>query len=229
MESGNSLSMISLIMHASLPVQLIMALLVALSVISWSFIVSKLITLRAVGRSTDDFELTFWSGADLNSMYQRVSANQNGMGMEKIFQAGFGEFIKLRRQGGVELSDLMDGTRRAMKAAAQRELDELDRHTAFLATVGSVSPYIGLFGTVYGIMHAFLQLSGSQDQSTIDRVGPGIAEALFTTAIGLVAAIPAVMAFNYFVRRIRVMTNEMDAFGYDFLNIVRRHILKPQG
>ena len=131
MESGNSLSMISLIMHASLPVQLIMALLVALSVISWSFIVSKLITLRAVGRSTDDFERTFWSGADLNSMYQRVSANQNSMGMEKIFQAGFGEFIKLRRQGGVELSDLMDGTRRAMKAAAQRELDELDRHTAF--------------------------------------------------------------------------------------------------
>ena len=106
--------MISLIMHASLPVQLIMALLVALSVISWSFIVSKLITLRAVGRSTDDFERTFWSGADLNSMYQRVSANQTGMGMEKIFQAGFGEFIKLRRQGGVELSVLMDGTRRAM-------------------------------------------------------------------------------------------------------------------
>ncbi|WP_324408370.1 protein TolQ [Rivihabitans pingtungensis] len=221
MESGNSLSMISLIMHASLPVQLIMALLVALSVISWSFIVSKLITLRAVGRSTDDFERTFWSGADLNSMYQRVSANQNSMGMEKIFQAGFGEFIKLRRQGGVELSDLMDGTRRAMKAAAQRELDELDRHTAFLATVGSVSPYIGLFGTVWGIMHAFIGL-GNAGSATLSTVAPGIAEALIATAIGLFAAIPAVVAYNRFAHDTDRFATRFDTFGEEFSNILQR-------
>ena len=217
--------MVSLIMHASLPVQLIMALLVGLSVVSWSYIVSKILTLRAVGRSTDEFERTFWSGADLNSMYQRVSASQSGMGMEKIFQAGFGEFLKLRRQSGVELSDLMDGTRRAMKAAAQRELDELDRHTAFLATVGSVSPYIGLFGTVWGIMHAFIGL-GNAGSATLSTVAPGIAEALIATAIGLVAAIPAVMAYNYFARRIKVLSGEMDTFGNDFLNLVKRNYLR---
>ena len=215
--------MVSLIMHASLPVQLIMALLVGLSVVSWSYIVSKILTLRAVGRSTDEFERTFWSGADLNSMYQRVSASQSSMGMEKIFQAGFGEFLKLRRQSGVELSDLMDGTRRAMKAAAQRELDELDRHTAFLATVGSVSPYIGLFGTVWGIMHAFTGFAG-MEQITLATVAPGIAEALVATAIGLFSAIPAVIAYNRFARDIDRVATHLETFIEEFSNILQRNL-----
>ena len=145
--------------------------------------------------------------------------------MEKIFQSGFAEFLKLRRQPGGELSDIMDGTRRAMKAAAQRELDELDRHTSFLATVGSVSPYIGLFGTVWGIMHAFIGL-GNAGNATLATVAPGIAEALIATAIGLFAAIPAVVAYNRFAYDIDRFATRFDTFMEEFSNILQRQAAK---
>ncbi len=217
----STLSVTSLILHASLPVQLIMLLLGGLSVVSWTFIVGKIIALRTAARYTDDFERAFWSGTDLNSLFQRVQASPDGVGMERIFQAGFGEFMKLRRQAGMELSDVMDGTRRAMKASAQRELDTLDHNTSFLATVGSVSPYIGLLGTVWGIMHAFLGLS-TAGNATLSTVAPGIAEALIATAIGLFAAIPAVVAYNRFSYQIDRIALQFDTFAEEFSNILQR-------
>ncbi len=225
MEPTQSLSVITLITDASLPVQLIMALLVCMSVLSWTRIIMKWLDVRNAARHTEEFERAFWSGTDLNQMFQRVSGKNDGVGMEKIFQAGFAEFTKLRRQPGVELSDLMDGTRRAMKASAQRELDDLDRHTAFLATVGSVSPYIGLFGTVWGIMHAFIGL-GNAGNATLATVAPGIAEALIATAIGLFAAIPAVVAFNRFAHDIDRFATRFDTFMEEFSNILQRQAVK---
>ena len=146
--ASQDLSILSLVMHASLVVQLIMALLLFLSFLSWWHIFSKYFTIRHALRNTDDFEDRFWSGADLNGLYERLRHDNNGQNMEKIFHAGFAEFLKLRQRGSMELSDVMEGTRRAMRAACQRELDHLDAHTSFLASVGSVSPYVGLFGTV---------------------------------------------------------------------------------
>lgn len=225
MEATQSLSVVQLILDASLPVQLIMALLVAMSVLSWTRILTKAVEVRTARRHTEDFERAFWSGTDLNHIYQQVSAKQDGIGMEKIFQSGFAEFLKLRRQPGGELSDIMDGTRRAMKAAAQRELDELDRHTSFLATVGSVSSYIGLFGTVWGIMHAFIGL-GNAGNATLATVAPGIAEALIATAIGLFAAIPAVVAYNRFAYDIDRFATRFDTFMEEFSNILQRQAAK---
>ena len=223
MEATQSLSVVQLILDASLPVQLIMALLVAMSVLSWTRILTKAVEVRTARRHTEDFERAFWSGTDLNHIYQQVSAKPDGIGMEKIFQSGFAEFLKLRRQPGGELSDIMDGTRRAMKAAAQRELDDLDRHTSFLATVGSVSPYIGLFGTVWGIMHAFIGL-GNAGNATLATVAPGIAEALIATAIGLFAAIPAVVAYNRFAYDIDRFATRFDTFMEEFSNILQRNL-----
>ena len=225
MEATQSLSVVQLILDASLPVQLIMALLVAMSVLSWTRILTKAVEVRTARRHTEDFERAFWSGTDLNHIYQQVSAKPDGIGMEKIFQSGFAEFLKLRRQPGGELSDIMDGTRRAMKAAAQRELDDLDRHTSFLATVGSVSPYIGLFGTVWGIMHAFTGL-GNAGNATLATVAPGIAEALIATAIGLFAAIPAVVAYNRFAYDIDRFATRFDTFMEEFSNILQRQAAK---
>lgn len=150
------ISFLSLILDASLMVQLVMAGLALMSVLSWALIFNKIAVLRAARRNSDEFERNFWSGADLNRLYEDASRRNDTVGMERIFQSGFAEFLKLRGRNGTELSDIMAGSRRAMKAAAQRELDTLDSHTSFLATVGSVSPYIGLFGTVWGIMHAFI-------------------------------------------------------------------------
>ena len=225
MEATQSLSVVQLILDASLPVQLIMALLVAMSVLSWTRILTKAVEVRTARRHTEDFERAFWSGTDLNHIYQQVSAKPDGIGMEKIFQSGFAEFLKLRRQPGGELSDIMDGTRRAMKAAAQRELDDLDRHTSFLATVGSVSPYIGLFGTVWGSMHAFIGL-GNAGNATLATVAPGIAEALIATAIGLFAAIPAVVAYNRFAYDIDRFATRFDTFMEEFSNILQRQAAK---
>ena len=225
MEATQSLSVVQLILDASLPVQLIMALLVAMSVLSWTRILTKAVEVRTARRHTEDFERAFWSGTDLNHIYQQVSAKPDGIGMEKIFQSGFAEFLKLRRQPGGELSDIMDGTRRAMKAAAQRELDDLDRHTSFLATVGSVSPYIGLIGTVWGIMHAFIGL-GNAGNATLATVAPGIAEALIATAIGLFAAIPAVVAYNRFAYDIDRFATRFDTFMEEFSNILQRQAAK---
>ncbi|XZG70754.1 protein TolQ [Chitinibacteraceae bacterium HSL-7] len=214
------LSIISLIANASLVVQLVMALLVLLSLLSWWHIFSKIFTLKAARKRTETFEDHFWSGADLNLLFDNTRRNDT-VALEKIFVAGFAEFQKLRQKTGIELSDTMDGTRRAMRAATQRELDFLDKHTAFLASVGSVSPYIGLFGTVWGIMHAFTGLA-NVGQATLATVAPGIAEALVATAIGLFAAIPATVAYNRFAHDVDALASRFDAFSEEFLNILQR-------
>ncbi|GGY15764.1 protein TolQ [Paludibacterium paludis] len=215
------ISILSLVMDASLMVQLVMAGLVLMSVMSWAVIIKKIAILGSARRNSEEFERTFWGGADLNRLYEDVTRRQDSMGMERIFQSGFAEFLKLRGRNGAELSDIMDGSRRAMRAAAQRELDSLDRHTSFLATVGSVSPYIGLFGTVWGIMHAFIGL-GNAGQATLSTVAPGIAEALIATAIGLFAAIPAYVAYNRFATDVDRLAVRYDTFMEEFSNILQR-------
>ena len=215
------MSVMSLILHASLPVQLVMACLVLLSLMSWGVIFNKLSVLRRARQATIAFEQQFWSGTDLNSLYEDSRRRGDAAGVEKLFQAGFAEFLKLRRQSGVDSSEQLDGARRAMRAAAQRELDALDHHNSFLATVGSVSPYIGLFGTVWGIMHAFIGL-GNAGQATLATVAPGIAEALIATAIGLFAAIPAVVAYNRFAADVDRLAGRFDSFMEEFSNILQR-------
>ncbi|WP_424991623.1 protein TolQ [Paludibacterium purpuratum] len=215
------MSFVSLILNASLVVQLVMAGLVLTSILSWALIFNKTFVLKSARRDSDEFERQFWSGTDLNRLYEDASRRQQRSGMERIFQSGFAEFLKLRGRNGTELSDIMDGARRAMRAAAQRELDTLDRHNAFLATVGSVSPYVGLFGTVWGIMHAFIGL-GNAGQATLATVAPGIAEALVATAIGLFAAIPAVVAYNRFATDVDRLATRFDAYMEEFSNILQR-------
>jgi biopolymer transport protein TolQ len=217
--------MTELIWNATIPVKLVIVLLVILSVASWYIIGYKYLYLRRAARETERFLKTFWDTKQLN-VAADVAATLPRSPVSQVFRAGYEELRKIRAAEGGAGSEGIENVERALRRAGSSEITALESMVPLLATTGSTAPFIGLFGTVYGIMHAFLQLSGSQDQSTIDRVGPGIAEALFTTAIGLVAAIPAVMAYNYFARRIRVLSNEMDAFGNDFLNIVRRHILK---
>jgi biopolymer transport protein TolQ len=214
------LSILSLVTQASIIVQLIMLLLLALSFLSWWYIFSKIFALRLAKKRTSEFEKTFWSGSDLNTLYEKVR-RRNSLGMEKVFEAGISEFTKLRRQAGMRLADIMEGTRGAMRAACQRELDLLDAHNAFLASVGSVSPYIGLFGTVWGIMNAFRGLA-NVGQATLAQVAPGIAEALVATAIGLFAAIPAVVAYNRFAYEIDRLANRFDSFIEEFSNILQR-------
>ena len=205
-----------------LELQLVMLLLLLVSVTSWAAIFRKLFALRRVKSLNDDFEREFWSGTSLNDLFSAAAQNAKLAGpMERIFASGMREYQKLRERRIGDAGTLLDGARRAMRASFQREMDAVETHLSFLASVGSVSPYVGLFGTVWGIMHAFTGL-GALQQVTLATVAPGIAEALVATAIGLVAAIPAVMAYNYFSRRIRVIASEMETFSSDFLNIVRR-------
>ncbi len=215
-----------LVMQATVPVKLVMLLLVLFSIASWYIIGYKALYLRRASLESDKFLKIFYDTRQLNVAAEEAAKLPRSP-ISALFRAGYDELRKLRAAaeagedgGGIE------NVERSLRRAMANEVTTLESMTPFLATVGSTGPFIGLFGTVYGIMHAFLQLSGSQDQSTIDRVGPGIAEALFATAIGLVAAIPAVMAYNFFLRKVRVLTSEMDSFSNDFLNIVRRHILK---
>jgi biopolymer transport protein TolQ len=219
---STDLSLVALVAQASLLVKLVMLLLLAVSLASWWFIFRKAFVLRATRRKSDDFERTFWSGPDLNQLFQSiVSGRRAPASMERIFEAGFREFVKLRRQSGLSIAVVMDGTRRAMRATYQREMDYLDSHLSFLATVGSVSPYVGLLGTVWGIMNAFRGLANVQ-QATLGQVAPGIAEALIATAIGLFAAIPAVVAFNYYAREIDRMSTRFETFMEEFSNILQR-------
>jgi len=219
---GQDLSLFHLILHASLPVQIVMALLLGASLMSWWFIFIKMFALKRAIRVTDRFEREFWGGGDINAIYQRVAGEREGAGeMERIFEAGFREFSKLRHQAGLSLNVIIDGTRRAMRATYQRELDGLESHLAFLATVGSVSPYVGLFGTVWGIMIAFMGLS-SVAQATLAQVAPGIAEALIATAMGLFAAIPAVVGYNRYTHDIDRLANRMESFMEEFSNILQR-------
>ncbi|MBE9608187.1 protein TolQ [Chitinilyticum piscinae] len=218
------MSIISLVLQASFVVQAVMAILLILSFLSWWYIFSKHFTISTAKKKTDQFEERFWSGSDINALYEQVR-REHGVGMENIFQAGFAEFLKLRQKAGMELSDVMEGTRRAMRAACQRELDYLDKHTSFLASVGSVSPYIGLFGTVWGIMYAFKGL-GNVGAATLATVAPHIAEALVATAIGLFAAIPAVVAYNRFAADADRLANRFDTFIEEFSNILQRQSVR---
>jgi biopolymer transport protein TolQ len=223
MSGTQDLSILAMVASASVVVQLVMLLLLVVSFMSWYFIFLKVFTIGRAKRKTEHFERDFWSGSDLAALYQSAVNHRHSTGsLERIFEAGFREFAKLKSQRGAGDPSLMvDGARRAMRATFQREMDRLDANLAFLASVGSVSPYVGLLGTVWGIMHAFRGLS-NMAQATLAAVAPGIAEALVATAIGLMAAIPAVMAYNYFSRRIRVISSDMETFSSDFLNIVRR-------
>jgi biopolymer transport protein TolQ len=214
------LSFITLITQASIVVQAILALLVFLSLWSWWQIFLKMFQLRRAARDTDLFEDEFWKGGDLLDLYQRMSQARTGSGMEHIFSAGFREFSKHRKQGSSSVVTL-DSARRAMRAAYQREIDALEGSLAGLATVGSVSPYIGLFGTVWGIMNAFRGLA-NVSQATLANVAPGIAEALIATAIGLFAAIPAVVAYNRYTHDVDRLAVRYESFIEEFSNILQR-------
>jgi biopolymer transport protein TolQ len=223
MTVANDMSFFTLIAGASLPVQAVMVILLITSLFS-CFI--KVATIKRAETESEEFENKFWSGGDLNKLYEAVTAGRRKpQGMASIFEAGFKEFIRHKQQPGMEakmdVSDVMEGSRRAMRAAYNRELDDLDAHLPFLASVGSVSPYIGLFGTVWGIMNAFRGLS-SVAQATLSQVAPGIAEALVATAIGLFAAIPAVIAYNRFASSVDRLSVRYESFMEEFTNILQR-------
>jgi biopolymer transport protein TolQ len=216
------MSLTTLIMGASLPVQMVMAILLIVSIVSWWYIFIKVMTIGRAEKEAESFEHTFWTGGDLNKLYDGLSAGRNKPhGMSSIFEAGFKEFVRLKKQPGLEVSDLMEGSRRAMRAAYNREMDDLDSHLPYLASVGSVSPYIGLFGTVWGIMNAFRGLA-NMAQATLAHVAPGIAEALIATAIGLFAAIPAVIAYNRFSSSVDRLAVRYESFIEEFTNILQR-------
>jgi biopolymer transport protein TolQ len=192
------------------------------SLFSWWYIFIKLSAIKRAEVNAEEFENTFWTGSDMNKLYQGLAASRRRpQGMSSIFEAGFKEYARHKQQARMEVSDVMEGTRRAMRAAYNRELDELDAHLPFLASVGSVSPYIGLFGTVWGIMNAFMGLSNVA-QATLSQVAPGIAEALIATAIGLFAAIPAVVAYNRFASSVDRLSVRYESFIEEFSNILQR-------
>ncbi len=218
---NQDMSITSLILHASLVVQLVMAGLLITSLASWTVIFGKLFGLRKLRGSNDDFEREFWSGRSLTELHGAVGQKTNSAPMERIFASGMREFMKLREKR-LDAGAQLDGARRAMRASYQRELDVIESNLSFLASVGSVSPYVGLFGTVWGIMHAFVGLS-NMTQVTLATVAPGIAEALVATAIGLFAAIPAVVAYNRFARDIDRIAIQLETFIEEFSNILQRN------
>jgi len=219
---NQDLSIVTLVLHASLVVQIVMAGLMLVSLASWSVIFGKLFALRGLRAGNDDFEREFWAGKNLNDLYASAAQKTESSPMERIFASGMREFLKLRERRVADGSTLLDGARRAMRASYQRELDAIESNLSFLASVGSVSPYVGLFGTVWGIMHAFIGLSNLQ-QVTLATVAPGIAEALVATAIGLFAAIPAVIAYNRFARDIDRIAIQLETFIEEFSNILQRN------
>ena len=224
MNVTSDLEIWNLILNASIVVKTVMLVLLLVSFMSWMFIFQKWFSIRRSVRQTGQFEREFWGGKDLNALYQGAVNHRHSIGsLERIFEAGFREFAKLRGQKSAqtEASDMVDGARRAMRATFQREMDFLERHLAFLASTGSVSPYVGLFGTVWGIMDAFRSLANVQ-QATLAQVAPGIAEALIATAIGLFAAIPAVVAYNRYSHDIERLANRFESFMEEFSNILHR-------
>jgi biopolymer transport protein TolQ len=226
MNFNQDLDIWTLVTNASVVVKVVLALLVAVSFMSWMFIFQKWFSIRRANGQTDKFEREFWSGNDLQALYQGAVNSRHSIGsLERIFEAGFREFTKLRGQRGTETSVMVDGARRAMRATFQREMDFLERHLAFLASTGSVSPYVGLFGTVWGIMHSFRGLANVQ-QATLAQVAPGIAEALIATAIGLFAAIPAVVAYNRYSHDIERLAIRFESFMEEFSNILHRQSVK---
>jgi biopolymer transport protein TolQ len=221
---NQDLSIIKLLMDATWVVKLVVLVLVLMSLASWTAIFKKLLALKQVKRQNDDFEREFWAGKSLTELYANAQKNAKTAGpMERIFGSGMRDFQKLRERRMTDPGTLLDGARRAMRASFQREQDVLESNLSFLASVASVSPYVGLFGTVWGIMHAFVGLSSLQ-QVTLATVAPGIAEALVATAIGLFAAIPAVVAYNRFARDIDRASTRMETFIEEFSNILQRNL-----
>ena len=219
---NQDLSIVNLLLNASWVVQGVVALLVGVSIASWAAIFRKIISLKRVQSLNDEFDREFWSGTSLNDLYAAATQNAKTSGpMERIFASGMREFQKLRERRMADPSTLLDGARRAMRASYQREVDAVESNLSFLATVGSVSPYVGLFGTVWGIMNAFRGL-GNVQQATLATVAPGIAEALIATAIGLFAAIPAVVAYNRYSHDIDRLAIRFETFIEEFSNILQR-------
>ena len=223
MSSSTDLSFIHLISNASLLVQLVMLVLLIASVISWTMIFNKRLMLNKAKKETNEFEDRFWSLEDLTPLYTRVSQKHyQASGMEKIFEAGFREFARLRKQEKIDPEAVLEGAQRAMRVAMNKEIEVLETNLSFLATVGSTSPYIGLFGTVWGIMNSFRAL-GNVQHATISMVAPGIAEALIATAMGLFAAIPAVIAYNRYSNDVERLINRYDTFTDEFASILQRY------
>jgi biopolymer transport protein TolQ len=222
------LSILRLMIQASPVVQFVMALLLAASLISWSIIFRKRMMVRRARSDADRFENSFWSGGDLSALYRTIEARGGATGMESIFEFGFREFARMRQQGGLATDLMLEGSRRAMRVAQLKEIERLEHNLATLATVGSTSPYVGLFGTVWGIMSAFSSLSNVQ-QATLASVAPGIAEALVATAFGLFAAIPAVVAYNRYADQVSRLELRYDAFMEEFSTILQRHAARGAG
>lgn len=224
---GESLNVWALIVNATLAVKLVMLILMAASVTSWVMIIQRWMVLTAADKGMFSFEKRFWSGMDLSQLFREGSTQQKDNkptgGMENIFRAGFKEFMRLRQQGGLDSEVVMGGAQRAMRVAYSREEEKLEKNLTFLATVGSVTPYIGLFGTVIGIMNSFISLA-SQSQASLQVVAPGIAEALIATAMGLFAAIPAVVAYNRYSSRVDSITGNYGTFTEEFSSILHRQL-----
>lgn len=221
---NTDLSLFHLVANASVLVQLVMLLLAVASMMSWTMIFRKRAVLKQAYKSANTFEEHFWSGKDLVSLYNRISSKRYvPNGMERIFEGGFKEFARLRKQSGIDHQTVLAGTQRAMRVSLTREVDQLETNLAFLATVGSTSPYIGLFGTVWGIMNSFRAL-GNVNQATLAMVAPGIAEALIATAMGLFAAIPAVIAYNKYSNSVERLESRYETFMEEFSNILQRQV-----
>ncbi len=223
------MSLLSLVMGASIAVQIVLLLLLAASFMSWSIIFTKRRLIRRTKAASDDFEASFWSGGDLNTLYRSATRESGGSsGMVSIFESGFREFNRISQQGGVEPDKVVDECRRAMRVAQMREVDRLEQSLATLATIGSTSPYVGLFGTVWGIMNSFRAL-GNVQAATLAMVAPGIAEALVATAMGLFAAIPAVIAYNRYADKVVRLEIRYDGFMEEFSSILQRHSRTQKG
>lgn len=214
-------SLLSYFMHASIVVKSVMLILIGASICSWTYILQRGFYLKDIKKNAGQFEKAFWSGEDLSKLYTDGGRATTVEGLEAIFHSGFKEFLRFRKQAGASMELVIENTQRAMRVAQMREQDKLETHLPFLAIVGSTSPYVGLFGTVWGIMTAFSALAAVQ-QATISMVAPGIAEALIATALGLFAAIPAVIAYNRFITEIGKLMNRFDAFEEEFTNILIR-------
>ena len=219
---STDLSITHLILNASIVVQFVIALLVFASLTSWSMIFDRMRVLNRAGRSADEFESRFWSGGDLAELYRQIERDgDDDSGMAAIFRAGFREFARLRTKGHKDPMAMVQGAQRSMRVSLSREVDRLENHLSTLATIGSTSPYVGLFGTVWGIMNSFTAL-GNVKQATLALVAPGIAEALIATAIGLFAAIPAVVAYNRYSNKVERLNNRYDDFVEEFATILQR-------
>lgn len=218
---ATDMSFVHLISQASVVVQLVMLLLVAASVMSWFIIFRKGQVITQASRAASEFEDKFWSGKDVNQLYKEVTANSQNSGMAAIFEIGFREYMRQQKQSGANPEAVLEACQRRMRVVLSREMDELESSLPFLATTASASPYIGLFGTVWGIMNSFRAL-GSQSNATLAMVAPGIAEALIATAMGLFAAIPAVIAYNRYINKVDRISSQYENFLEEFYALLHR-------